>query len=631
MRKAYLLVSLWLTVASHTFAQQVNIDSLLQVLKTETVDTTRGNIYYALSMAYSSFEPQKALDYANQLIQLGEKISDKRLLCFGYEALANTKYDNGANIEAIDYFKKAIALRLEMNVPKYILNLANDYNNVAGLYHRMGNKNEAIKTYFDALRLYEKIGGKYGIAASYNNIGLIYYEIENYEEAKKYYQESLKVSESLNDKAGIANYHINMANVQGDQEDYEGALKSYSVAIKLSEELGDIDNLATIYANMGMMYKDMGKPKEVYSYYRKAIDLFERSENLTGVAQIYPLLIDGLLEQKKYAEAYQYSDKAIKLSKEVGYLEGLSYNYRLLAQLDSATGQFGKAYAHYKQYIEFRDSLTKSESNEKIIQQQLQYDFDKKEAAIKYEQQLTQEQLKQQKTLTTALIIGLVALLLAAALWYQRQKQKQLQKQAAIQAEFTQQLLQTTEDERGRIAIDLHDSISHELLSLKRGLKPEYTEGVAQKIDAIIDDIRQISRNLHPVLLDKIGLKLSIETLCEQYGEHETLFITHDIDYDKPLPKPAELQVFRIIQEALNNTVKYAQANASNITMLHNTEGIVLEIKDNGKGFDVQKALQSGKSFGLHSIIQRTKAIGGKAHIQSSESGTTITITIPNS
>lgn len=107
--------------------------------------------------------------------------------------------------------------------------------------------------------------------------------------------------------------------------------------------------------------------------------------------------------------------------------------------------------------------------------------------------------------------------------------------------------------------------------------------------------------------------------------------LTADIDYKNSLSSEKELQVYRIIQEAISNMLKYAQAIAGKITIQENTANIIIEIKDNGKGFDVNQTLVSGKAFGLHNIIERSKAIGGVARITSSASGTNINITIPKS
>ena len=105
---------------------------------------------------------------------------------------------------------------------------------------------------------------------------------------------------------------------------------------------------------------------------------------------------------------------------------------------------------------------------------------------------------------------------------------------------FTQQFLQNTEQERQRIANDLHDSISHELLSLKNSVSQEIKD-LGGRFDGIIQEIRTISRNLHPVLFEKVGLKISLEQLIERIQESDKLFVSHEINYEKSLPMEKEM------------------------------------------------------------------------------------------
>lgn len=164
-------------------------------------------------------------------------------------------------------------------------------------------------------------------------------------------------------------------------------------------------------------------------------------------------------------------------------------------------------------------------------------------------------------------------------------------------------------------------------MSLKNANTEEYAQ-VNQKIDTIINDIRIISSNLHPVMFDKVGLQNTLEQIAEKVQLQNNFMLTTEINYTNGLTKASELQVYRIAQEAVTNILKYAEAIAGKITIAENTKEVQIEIKDNGKGFDVNTALNSSKSFGLHNIIEPSKAIGGKAIIISSSTETNININI---
>jgi signal transduction histidine kinase len=192
---------------------------------------------------------------------------------------------------------------------------------------------------------------------------------------------------------------------------------------------------------------------------------------------------------------------------------------------------------------------------------------------------------------------------------------------------YTKQLLKKTEEERQRIARDLHDSVSHELLGLKNVADGKQVE-TNLKVDSIINNIRSISRNLHPIMFDKIGLKASVEQMVERAQSVNEFMVTSEIDYNGLLSNSDELQVYRIIQEALSNVIKYSDAIAAKITIFEKDKTVSIAIQDNGKGFNYDEVINSSKSFGLNNIIERSNAISGEAKITSSKNGTLVAIEI---
>lgn len=277
-------------------------------------------------------------------------------------------------------------------------------------------------------------------------------------------------------------------------------------------------------------------------------------------------------------------------------------------------------YEEEKQII--ADSIGNIATREKIAELETIYQTEK-------EQQIAlQKTTIVNKNTTIALLASLfLGLFLTVVIYITRQKQKKLKLEKQNAQQYTKQLLEKTEEERKRIASDLHDSVSHELLSLKNSFE-EKTEVTNTKIDAIINDIRIISRNLHPIMFDKIGLKASVEQLVERAQLVNDFMVTAEIDYSNSLSNSEELQLYRIIQESLSNIIKYANAVAAKITIQEKNNTLFVEIKDNGKGFNVSEKLNGKNAFGLHNIIERSRAIGGEAKINSDTNGTIITIEI---
>jgi two-component system, NarL family, sensor kinase len=278
-------------------------------------------------------------------------------------------------------------------------------------------------------------------------------------------------------------------------------------------------------------------------------------------------------------------------------------------------------YEEQRQII--RDSIGYIATREKIAELETIYQTQKNKQQIV----LQKTTIQNNYNTIALLIVGLIVVLVSAFAFSLKRKQEKLKLERENAKQFTKQLLEKTEEERKRIASDLHDSVSHELLSLKNSFDQK-TNITNNKIDAIINDIRIISRNLHPIMFDKIGLKASVEQLVERTQSVNDFLVTADIDYTNSLSVSDELQLYRIIQESLSNIIKYANAVAAKISISEQNNNLFVEIKDNGNGFNVTEKLNGKNAFGLYNIIERSRAIGGEAKINSDKNGTVITIEI---
>lgn len=282
-----------------------------------------------------------------------------------------------------------------------------------------------------------------------------------------------------------------------------------------------------------------------------------------------------------------------------------------------------KLYEYSIAYDNAIKKISNDETKAEILELKTKYETEKKEKLIVVKElQLD----KKNKTIfilfSTTILLFLIGILLNNFNKNKRRKENEI-----LKKHFTNKLLENIEDERKRIAKDLHDGINHELLTLKN-FDTTNTVEIENKIDSIIEDIRAISRNLHPVMFEKIGLETSIKNLVEQFKITNNFFITCEIDYFNSLKNTEEIQLFRVIQEALTNIIKYSNAHAAKVTIIENTKHIYVEIKDNGIGFNVEEKLKSKKSFGIHSIIERIHSINGDVNFVSNKNGTIIKIKI---
>ncbi|TXD51042.1 MULTISPECIES: sensor histidine kinase [unclassified Polaribacter] len=211
------------------------------------------------------------------------------------------------------------------------------------------------------------------------------------------------------------------------------------------------------------------------------------------------------------------------------------------------------------------------------------------------------------------------------------QKSRNIAKKEKIQQEkFSQDLLQSQEEERTRIARELHDSVGQQLTLIKKRAQNIADDPIAKMTNNALEEVRSISRDLYPALLKQLGLKDSIEQLINEYDEQTNLFFSMDIDeIDVYFTENTSLNFYRLVQECLTNIVKHASAKFVTITIKKEHKNIVTLIADNGKGFDVNDKRKKN-TLGLKTIFERIKIMNGKLSIDSTLNiGTSFIFSIP--
>jgi signal transduction histidine kinase/ligand-binding sensor domain-containing protein len=218
----------------------------------------------------------------------------------------------------------------------------------------------------------------------------------------------------------------------------------------------------------------------------------------------------------------------------------------------------------------------------------------------------------------------------------------QVQRARAQQEEFSRRLIESQEMERKRIAAELHDSLGQNLLVIKnrasiakataRDLPAafEQLDLIADSTMQAIQEVRQIAYNLRPHHLDNVGLSRSIEEMLRRVEEASGIAIACEIEsLDGALPKKVEINLYRIVQEAVSNIVKHAEAKQAGVEIERHEDRLHLTIRDNGCGFEVQETSER-RGFGLAGIAERVRILGGSHQIESEPGkGTTIRVEIP--
>jgi two-component system, NarL family, sensor kinase len=636
---------------------QGNPDSAIACSKKALLLSEKNNFSFGIARSYSNLglfhffngDYPSALRYDSMAVFIWDELLPgtenkaliKKLKARTLGNIATVHYSQGNYTTALDKYFEALKLAEEQTDQNEI---ARPMGNIGNVYMSQGNYPDALDYYFKALKIKETLGNKREIASTMGNIGIVYFNQADYNKALDYFLRSLKIAEELDDKNIIASWLGNIGSVYNTQKSYSEALEYYEKALKIAEEIGDKKLVTDNLGNIGAIYGVQKEYETSLGYFYKALAVARElgnkntvAINLGNIGSIYSYM-------KKYPEAEDYLKKAIALDDSIGALDYQMQFENELSNLYSATGKHALALEHYKNYIAARDSLFNEENTKKTVRLEMNFEFQKKQEADKLKQEqkeaLFNEQLKRQRIIGWAGILLFVLILLSIILLFNRHrlKQKNLhqkelaeqQKQAAIA------VMDTQERERKRIAEDLHDSLGHLLSTVKLNLQtlPEdqkhYYVNALQLLNQASTEIRNISFDLMPQTLEEEGLIPALHELADKIRKsslYDIMVMVHDMD-NVELDKQMKFNIYRIVQEAVNNILKHADAKEINIQLIRQKDQLTIMIEDDGKGFNALEVKSSGR--GMQNINARSQWLHGTIEIDSTPGrGTTITITIP--
>jgi signal transduction histidine kinase len=327
--------------------------------------------------------------------------------------------------------------------------------------------------------------------------------------------------------------------------------------------------------------------------------------------------------------ANQLANESLEAARDSKNMDHLIKAYSLLSETYSELNNPGKALEAMKTSDFYKDSLFAANRSTTFLYYQTLYETEKKERDL----MIKTGEIETMKIANQARLqfigIGIIFLITTGVflfLWKNLQHQK---KQKELQSKFSQELLKNQEDERIRISKDLHDGIGQSLLLIKNKVALTKDNVAGEMLDTAISELRAIARSLHPMQLEKLGLSKAASHLLDQIDNETDIFVTSEIeDLKGILNKESELQLYRILQESINNVLKHSEASALRVTFQKINKRVELKIEDNGKGFDFSEKLNDFQSLGLKTLKERIASIDGSMKVISQKGNGTSLIFI---
>jgi two-component system, NarL family, sensor kinase len=635
----YFIIILGYSSAVNAQDQQ-KITSILQKIANEKTDTGKVMLLNNLYVEYREYDSSKAMKYVNEGIELANSIGfDKgeALLLMNKGVFLNL---NGENDAAKNLIQQSLEIRKRTN------DFAGQgfcLRSLGNIEYDKNNYEKALALYLQASPLFEKANDKKGLAGNYIWVGNVFNEgLRQYDKATEYFSKSLALALELNDSSLISYNYNNLGQAFYFQKKYNQAFEYYYASRDIKRLLNDKRGLGNAFGNISNIYFDTANYALALIYNDSALQIRTEQNDKKGIATSLANGGNILLLLKNYEAAFNNYQKALKLGTEIEFKEPVIESYNGLSKYYEQTGNASQALTYYKLYKTANDSVYNSDIAQQIAVLQTRYETAKKEQEIKDKN----FQISKRNYWIAAIS---VLLLLGSLLGYSYYRRFKLKKEKQLQAEIMHQqdiatrgILQAEENERERIARELHDGVGQMMSAAKMNLSAmehdlaftnENQKNAFDRIVNLVDEgckeVRTVSHQMMPNALLKKGLASAIREFIDKIDNRVLKVDLYSEGLNERIDTNTETVLYRVVQECVNNVIKHSGANHLDISLIKDTEGISVTIEDNGKGFDTtQKANFDG--IGLKNIRTRIEYLKGTVDFDSTPgNGTLVAIHVP--
>ncbi|MEM6720841.1 MAG: sensor histidine kinase [Bacteroidota bacterium] len=574
-------------------------------------------------------KPNEGKAYFEEIDAKQLPVTNNKLLARFYLNGGDSYYFSEEVEKAIKIYKLAARYALKAN-DSILYGISRKY--IADAYTRMGNLVDASRILQEVEAIYRNTKDTIRLVNTKSSRADLYSMNGFYEEAKVERDEALLLSKTINYESGIINSLLNESIDNYAQEDTELMINNLNEALKYTKKSTEIRTRyePQILNKLLLGYSlanDLEKATEIYNEIQQ-----NPERNTQGYFEsiYYKSVAHYYLAKKEVNNALFYAQKHYDFQIANNATQNITAAHNLLFEIYEAKNDSKQALYHFKKATHINDSILSLKRTKALSYYQTLYETEKRDAKIaSQESEITildnKNSIKQQW-----MLFGGLGLSLLFIIFYLIRSKKFAQKRQTLQQQFSRDLINAQEEERSRLARELHDSVGQKLMLLSKQTKKIENPNMEHLANSTLEEVRNISRGLHPSNLEHLGLTEAVNALIYNINTNTDLFFIEDINnIDYILPKEAELHVYRIIQEVLSNIVKHSEAKAVKIEVQKKDKSIHVLVSDNGKGFDLTIAKKS-ISLGMNTLYERAKIIGSQLNLKSElNKGTTLTMNIP--
>lgn len=569
------------------------------------------------------------------------KLSDKQKI----DSIAALPFDvmNSQTKEAIQLYEEGLELAKKIKDDSRIGNL---YNNLGLVHYYQGDYEISVKSTLEAIKYFEKSKSKEKVGTAYATLGH-QMKRRNLPKAFEYMRKGLSLLESVDNKIPLSAAYNNFGVLHEMSNNIDSALFYYFKGLDIISSFQDSLGIPYSLNNIGQAYISINEFKKAKPYLDEAFKIRSLRKDQNGLAENYGLYGDYYFKQNQFEKAIENYLNSLFISEQINYTWLAQMNSEQLTIAYEKIGDYKKSLFYRKKYQAFKDQLLNEESNKTIAQLEVQFDTEKKEKEIAQQNERINKHLaevKQRNAILTGLSIAFVLLIALAILIYrqQRYKQERLREENRLKdAIAEEQTKNKLHEERLRISRDLHDNIGSQLTFLTSSMDNMKFISKEEKVTSKLTDLTAFTRTTIAQLRDTIWAmnkgNITIEDLQGRLLNYieEAKNVVDDVAFefnktqfsgDLTFSATQGVNLFRIVQESINNSLKYALPTKITVDVSLTANEVLFTISDDGLGFNQDEIVYGN---GLKNMELRAKEIGASFTLTSTkESGTTISVRI---
>jgi signal transduction histidine kinase len=613
-----------------TGQRQHELDSLTTLLGVAGEDTTKVLLLISLSNFYQTSKQDSSLYLLEKARELSERLNYTSGLYRYHAGSSITYFTKGDYARSMDHSAKALALAKEMNHEDFTIN---SLINLGIIYQYLGKFDKQLEYTLLGLSLVEKKNDTKKLSSCYHNVGNAYAALKQFRKSLYYCRLAIATGEKYKSSSYTNRIYATIGQNYDNLSVPDSALFFFKIAANESLKQNDKYAEAAIYGFMSDVYRTKNDFVSMLRTSEKSLALSQELQSRQMLASSLSSLAAAQYYNGNQEQSLTSIHEALAIAKADSLRDELKSIYGILSYIAARDSDFKTSlWAKSK-----TDSLQSADINDEVIKTASElsekYESEKRDIQIR----LQEVQLKE-KNMTNLILVGAtLSVVVVSVLFFLNYRHRQyLQQQRISELETEKQLFATEavlkgeEQERTRLAKDLHDGLGGMLSGIKYSfhtmsenliMTPANRQAFERSMDMLdssIKEMRRVAHNMMPETLVRFGLDVALKDYCSDINQSGALLVNYQSIglTDVKVEQTIAITLFRIVQELINNILKHAAAKTAIVQVTKTGTQFTVTVEDDGNGFDTDIIKRAG-GMGWSNIRHRIDFLKGKVDVDS--------------